>query len=129
MDKLALDCGIKNVVIFLGFQENVGSLLIQANVFVLPSFSEGSSVSLAEALINGLPSIVTDGGGAGEILGNSQSGILINPLNPTSIFDAINHFLNLSKMEKVEMGQRAKLEAHRFSVEAYLVNLLAIYKN
>ena len=129
LEQLALDFKIGNLVKFYGYQENVRSLLVQADVFVLPSFSEGSSVSLGEAMINGLPSIVTEVGGAGEILGGSQSGLLIDPLNSRSIFDAINYFINLSKIEKVKMGLRAKLEAQRFLVETYVVNLLEIYKN
>lgn len=129
LEQLALDFKIGNLVKFFGFQENVSSLLIQADVFVLPSLSEGSSVSLGEAMINGLPSIVTEVGGAGEILGGSQSGLLIDPLNSRSIFDALNHFINLSKIEKVKMGLRAKLEAQRFLVEKYVVSLLEIYKN
>lgn len=128
LEQLAFDLESVDKVKFFGFQEDVYSVLKQADIFVLPSFSEGSSVSLVEAMATGLPSIVTEIGGTGEILSNSQSGVLINPLKPLSILEAMNYFLHLSEKERIEMGQRAKIEARRFSVPTYLNHLLQIYR-
>ncbi|MFO7826270.1 MAG: glycosyltransferase [Cyclobacterium sp.] len=128
LEQLAFDLEINDKVKFFGFQEDVYSVLKQADYFVLPSFSEGSSVSLVEAMVSGLPSIVTEVGGTLEILGSSQSGVLINPRKSTSILDAMNYFLNFAESEKIELGQRAKIEAQRFSVQSYLNHLLQIYQ-
>lgn len=128
LEQLVSDLGINDKVQFYGFQENVYSVLKQADIFVLPSFSEGSSVSLLEAMAAGLPSIVTEVGGTGEILGKSRSGILINPLKFTSILDAMNYFLKLSECERMKMGQSARMEAQRFHVDNYSNQLLHIYQ-
>ncbi|WP_418884527.1 glycosyltransferase [Cognataquiflexum nitidum] len=111
----------------LGYRENVKEFLLGADVFILPSLSEGSSVSLAEAMMAGLPSIVTEVGGAKEILGNSRSGILINPLSKDSTIAAMHTIITLSDEERKEMGKRAKTESNRFSVRSYVVNLLEVY--
>ncbi|MEX2512910.1 MAG: glycosyltransferase [Cyclobacteriaceae bacterium] len=125
--QLASGIGLDGKVKFWGFQKNIFGLLQQSDVFILPSLSEGSPVSLAEAMLIGLPSIVTEVGGGPEILGDSESGILINPLDTAAIFEAMKKLLNLSKEERIEMGIRAKEEAGRFKMETYISNLLQIY--
>lgn len=119
--------GIGNRIELVGYQEDVWPFLMEADAFVLPSLREGSSVSLAEAMTVGLPSIVTQVGGAIEILGDSQSGFLIDPLDSNSIQSAMQQMLDLSHEERQTMGERAKKEAQRFSVDNYIKELMNIY--
>ncbi|SFO47769.1 Glycosyltransferase involved in cell wall bisynthesis [Algoriphagus ornithinivorans] len=118
-----------NQLEIVGFQPNVWPFLEEADAFILPSLREGSSVSLAEAMTAGLPSIVTQVGGTAEVLGDSNSGILIDPLSIESIQSAMQQLIDLSPEECQAMGERAKKEAERFSVESYLEALLQIYSN
>ncbi|SMD46053.1 Glycosyltransferase involved in cell wall bisynthesis [Aquiflexum balticum DSM 16537] len=120
---------IKDQVIFWGYQEDVFSFLRKADVFVLPSYTEGSSVSLIEAMKVGLPSIVTKNGGTSEVIGGSGSGVLIDPNNEEEIFHAMNRMADLSASERLQLGEKAKNEIKRFSVEAYLEQLMKIYQN
>lgn len=128
LKELTKELEISNRVRFLGFKESVHEYLKAADVFILPSLSEGSSVSLAEAMIAGLPSIVTEVGGAKEILGNSRSGVLVNPNSTDSILAAMQSLVDLSEEEREEMGQRAKIESKRFSIEVHVEDLLAVYR-
>lgn len=112
---------------FIGFHEDVFSFLEEADAFILPSLREGSSVSLAEAMSTGLPSIVTQVGGASEVLGQSNSGILIDPLSVVHIQSAMQEMIRLSLDERLKMGERAKEEAKRFSTDHYVESLLSIY--
>lgn len=127
LERKSREQGIGNRVEFVGYQEDVWPFLMESEAFVLPSLREGSSVSLAEAMTVGLPSIVTQIGGADEILGDSQSGFLIDPLDTFSIQSAMQQMLDLSHEERQAMGERAKKEAQRFSVENYIKELLNIY--
>ena len=127
LELLAQQYNLSAVIRFFGYRENVNKFLLAADVFVLPSLSEGSSVSLAEAMMAGLPSIVTKVGGADEILGRSRSGVLIDPLNNESIVAAMQSLFDLSDDERAQMGFRAKEEGKRFSVEVYIESLLGIY--
>lgn len=111
----------------LGFQSIIWSFLEESDVFVLPSLREGSSVSLVEAMTVGLPSVVTKVGGASEVLGKSQSGILIDPLSTSQIQNAMQSFLDLSIDERKGMGLRAREEAKRFSVDNYIDSLMSVY--
>ncbi|WP_288373834.1 glycosyltransferase [uncultured Algoriphagus sp.] len=127
IDKEIRDKGLVSRVEILGFQSNVWAFLEESDVFVLPSLREGSSVSLAEAMTVGLPSIVTQVGGASEVLGDSNSGIFIDPLDIDSIQGAMQQMIDFSKEEREAMGARAKKEAQRFSVDNYIKELMKIY--
>jgi Glycosyltransferase len=129
LEKEIRDKGLENRVEILGFQEDIWPFLFESDIFILPSLREGSSVSLAEAMTVGLPSIVTQIGGASEILGESQSGFLIDPLDSTSIQSAMQQMLDFSQEERKAMGERAKKEADRFSVENYIQSLMKLYSN
>ena len=113
---------------FCGFQENVFHFLERADVFVLPSLMEGSSVSLAEAMVCGLPTVITKIGGAPEVLGNSKSGVLVDPIEVDSIKKGMSSLAFLTAIERKEMGERAKRESERFLPEEYISSLREIYK-
>lgn len=128
LSQLAVSLGISSKVQFLGFQNDVSQFLVQAHCFVLPSFSEGSSVALAEAMMAELPSIVTKIGGASEILGDSKSGILIDPYDPLDLKNAMNYMIGLGHEERREMGKHAReYVAEKFSSSSHVDQLIALY--
>lgn len=129
LENQSKELGVSDKVKFWEFQENVFPFLEKADSFVLPSLSEGSSVSLVEAMSVGLPSVVTKVGGALEIIGESQSAFIIDPLDENSIFKALYDCLSLSKNQRTVLGERAIMESKRFSVENYLKKILNIYVN
>jgi glycosyltransferase involved in cell wall biosynthesis len=128
LSQLAVSLGISSKVQFLGFQNDVSQFLVQAHCFVLPSFSEGSSVALAEAMMAELPSIVTKIGGASEILGDSKSGILIDPYDALDLKDAMNYMIGLGHEERREMGKHAReYVAEKYSPSTHVDQLIALY--
>lgn len=60
LEKLALSLGISDRVIFTGWRDDASKLVSIADVFVLPSLSEGLPQALLEALAHGVPCIVSD---------------------------------------------------------------------
>jgi glycosyltransferase involved in cell wall biosynthesis len=65
--KLSDELGLKECVTFFGEQADVSPFLLAADLFVISSVTEGLPVSLLEAMSVGLPAVVTDVGGMGEI--------------------------------------------------------------
>lgn len=55
------ELNIEDRVVFLGYREDVSSILNAMDVFVLPSLYEGLPISIIEAQTNGLPVIVSEG--------------------------------------------------------------------
>lgn len=63
-------------------------------LFVNPALTEPFGLTLIEAAASGLPIVATEDGGPRDILENCQSGVMINPLEPATITDALLAFLN-----------------------------------
>ena len=70
---------LRDCVEFLGNQSDVRPYLNAADIFVLPSKSEGVSNALLEAMSAGLACVVTTVGGNFEILDQGRCGVLLPP--------------------------------------------------
>lgn len=66
--------------------------LMAADVMALPSCSEGLANAWLEALACGTPIVITDAGGAAEVLGHSAAGQIVSP-EPNEIARAITHYI------------------------------------
>jgi L-malate glycosyltransferase len=69
--------GLIDSVVLTGFREDAKVLVQCMDLFVLPSFSEGTSMALLEAMAGGVPVAVTDVGGNPEIVEDDRNGWLI----------------------------------------------------
>ena len=92
LKKLCCSLGLAESVEFTGMIRNVTEYLRNADLFVLPSRTEGLSNALLEAMSYGLPCIATKVGGNIEVIGEDDSknimlgkfiiarnGLLVNP--------------------------------------------------
>ncbi len=88
--------GVKeNVVLLPNLKPNdVLSELRQAEVFCLPSLAENSSNSLGEAMLLGVPSVVTDVGGNSSLLRNGEEGLVVPSCDPAVLADAIDRLFS-----------------------------------
>ena len=69
-----------------------------ADVFVLPSLSEGFAQVSLEAMSCGLPVLCTKNSGCNDAVNNYETGIVIEPSNRKQLQDAISWFLlNLAR--------------------------------
>lgn len=127
LEDLVKKLGILEYVVFWGFQENVLPFLEQADAFVLPSFSEGFSISLVEAMLCGLPCIVTNQGGPCEIVNSSDIGLLINPKESQELKSGMMQMVDMTETERSDMGKKAQKRAELFSVKNYVNRLQEIY--
>jgi glycosyltransferase involved in cell wall biosynthesis len=62
---------------FLGWIDDIGSVLSRWDVFVLPSLEEGFPVAALDAMAAGLPVVATAVGGVPELIEDGKSGWLI----------------------------------------------------
>jgi sucrose-phosphate synthase len=58
-------------------------------VFVNPALTEPFGLTLLEAAASGLPLVATENGGPVDIISNCSNGILVDPLDPGAIADAL----------------------------------------
>lgn len=107
LEKSADDLIIRNRTTFTGFTNNVFQYLREMDIFILPSRTEGSPLSIMEAMISGLPVISTGVGGIPEIVVDNETGILVQPKKPQEIAKAIIRMLS-NPNEMRNMGKRGR---------------------
>lgn len=76
LEELAKELGVKEQVIFTGYKPNPYEYLKLMKLFLLPSFSEGTSMTLLESLSLGIPCVVTNVGGNPEIIEHNFTGLV-----------------------------------------------------
>ena len=126
--QLAASLGLAGSVFFKGFSDNPFPLLSEADVFILPSFSEGMSNAIMEAFLAGLPCIVSNVGGSVELVKEGENGWLINPLSEADIVSKMRLAIEADETVRNAMGLngRAFIEKN-FSLDAYWGKLIKIY--
>ena len=91
----------------LGRLSDVRTALAQANVFVLPSYREGTPRSVLEAMASGLPIITTDVPGCRETVIDGDNGFLVPAKNIAALRSAMEKFI-LNPHLIISMGQRSR---------------------
>lgn len=91
---LAAGLGLAEVVHFLGPRRDVPDLLNAMDILVLPSYSEGVSLALLEAMAVGLPVVATAVGGTPEVVTDGKNGLLIPPRDPEALTGALTRLLS-----------------------------------
>lgn len=90
LKKQAADAGLQDRVHFLGYRTDVKELYAMADCFVMPSFREGLSRSIMEAMASGLPCIVSKIRGNTDLVAENEGGFLCKPTDYCGFADAIN---------------------------------------
>ena len=79
LEKLALQLGVK--LILTGYRTDVADLYHMSDIYVFPSYREGLSVSLMEAMASGLPCVVSNIRGNNDLIDEDKGGVLCAPDN------------------------------------------------
>jgi len=94
LKRAAADLGISERVAFLGFREDVPQITAALDLSVLPSVDcDASSAVLKEAMAVGRPVVATLIGGAGEIIQDGETGLLVPPADPEALAKAMTAIL------------------------------------
>lgn len=110
--------GITANVTFAGSQRDVRPYLEAADIFALPSVSEGISNALLEAMSAGLACVATPVGGNAEVLDNGACGVLLPPRDESAWAAALAELGNDSqRREHLGAAARSRVrERYDFSV-------------
>lgn len=85
----------------------VGELLAGADVFVLPSRSEGQPIALLEAMAHGLAVVVSNVGGIPEMISDNESGLLVPADDPDALGAALRAVLTDAPL-RARLGAAAR---------------------
>ncbi|MDD5765166.1 MAG: glycosyltransferase family 4 protein [Candidatus Marinimicrobia bacterium] len=107
----------QKIIIYHGMVDDVCPFLENSDVFVLPSFREGLSKSIIEAMAMELPIITTDVPGCRETVIQYGNGLLIRSKNIPDLVNAMIYMIkNTDKL--VLMGKLSReIAKYKFNVE------------
>lgn len=100
-------------VTFTGLRNNVQEILRGTDIFVLPSYSEGLSNALMEALASGCACVATDVGGNAFLIEDGISGLLFPPGDRSALQQRLRTLIANSALRQ-QFGAAAKkrIEEH-----------------
>lgn len=104
--------GVSERVHLLGERADVGDWLALGDVFVLPSYYEGISIALLEAMAAGLPAVVTRVGGNPEVVADRESGLLVDSGDTEGFARALVVMFREPPLRKA-MGQAARARVEK----------------
>lgn len=120
LKRRAVELGIADRVAFIGEVDDVRPVLTALDIFVLPSVAvESFSNAALEAMAVGRPVILSDVGGAREMIDDGVEGYVVSPTELAARLPALISALHADKRKRLQMGQsaRRRVETH-FSVSA-----------
>lgn len=100
----------KGIVEYFGEQTDVVPYLAQCNVFVLPSYREGTPKTVLEAMACGRASITTDAPGCRETVDDRENGLLVPVKNVEKLAQAMQYMIDHPD-EAAVMGKRGRTKA------------------
>lgn len=90
--------------------------LIDADLFVFPTLSEGFSCALLEALAAGLPVIATPAGAAADLLKHHENAVVVPFADAAAIVAAVQRLVNDEPL-RTRLGDAARATARRYSLD------------
>lgn len=94
------ELGLSQQVFLLGYRSDIPELLKCADIFVFPSYREGLSVSLMEAMASGVPVICSKIRGNVDLIDDGKGGILCNVDSTDDYVDGIRRLINNEQLQR-----------------------------
>jgi glycosyltransferase involved in cell wall biosynthesis len=125
--KQVANLNLDNNVQFLGYVRDVESLYSSADVMLLCSDTEGSPITLLEAMAFALPIIATSVGAIPEMVSNGKDVLLIRPGDLSQLVGAIAKLLNNSDLRRILCEKARKNYLKKYNSENMATKYMRIY--
>jgi len=106
-----------------GYIENIEDALSQINIYIQPSLSEGFGFTVVEAMLAGLPIVVTPGGALKELVENGKTGIISEDFNHDKLVMAIEKYIKNAELRKKCASASQKFARKNFSMDKWINNI------
>lgn len=127
LSSLAVKIGVKDRLIFTGQRNDITDILGLMHIYVCPSFSEGMSNSILEAMAMGKPVIATDVGGNRELVENGRNGLLVRPKNEFALARSMIELISQpERMAKMGIESR-RMTIRKFQPSTMIDQLMQLY--
>ena len=132
VDEFVMNCknALKKKFIYHGVlgYESKKDILLQSDIFLLPSYFEGLPYALLEAMAYGLTPIVTPVGSIPELVIDNQNGLIVPIKNSKGIVEKIEYlFQNPHEIKRLGTNAYSTIKTD-YSLETYIQKLNLIYE-
>ena len=130
IENLLKTADMHDKAVFLGNIPNstMPEIYRMADISVLPSFMEATSITGLESMACGLPLVGTTVGGIPSLITENNNGYLVPPSDPAALADAIRKLVKDSKLRH-DMGLAAREKViNEFSWQTIAQRTIDIYK-
>ncbi len=128
LEQLSKDLRIIDRIIFTGFKSPATNYMALMELFLLPSLSEGTSMTLLEAMSLGIPCIVSDVGGNPEVVAHNRNGLVVE-LTKDSLKDAILQIINNPVLMQKMVNENQSVFMKKFCRQAMIYSMNTLYEN
>lgn len=125
LENLAKELGVCEQLHLLGFRADTKELYKVADVFAHPSFREGLSVAVMEAMASAMPIICTEIRGNTDLIDEGKGGYLFNPADVDGAFAALKKMVYES--DRKALGAYNTKKAEGLDVKVILEKMRGIY--
>ncbi len=129
LTELADNLGVRSLFNFIGFRHDVADILKHVDLFVLPSTSEGFSISTIEAMACGIPVIATKSGGPQEIIHDQIDGILVATNSPQELALAIDSLYMNKPLREKYVSNAKNTVSQKFSLDVSIAQYQDLYQS
>ena len=99
------------------------------DIFALPSYFEGQSIAILEAMAHCCGIVASDTGGIPMMITDEQTGLLVPPRDKEELKKALRRMLENPELCR-QLGENARCKAEsEFSIETSIEQLVAMYKD
>ena len=126
MRELSEKLGLGKQVHLLGYRKDIFEVCKACDLFVFPSFREGLSVALMEAMACRLPVICSDIRGNTDLIEDGKGGYLIDPTNTVKLSEKITLLRSDYKLRE-RFANYNKSSINKYSVNNVTNKIIEIY--
>jgi glycosyltransferase involved in cell wall biosynthesis len=117
----------EGLIDYLGHVDQIETVLVAAQIVVLPSYREGTPRILLEAAAMGKPIVATDVPGCREVVVDGQNGFLVPPRNPQALAEALEKLLVSAEL-RAKFGEASASHAVHFCEHKVIAATLEVYQ-
>lgn len=128
LQELTHELGIEAQVHFAGYRKDIPEVCRTADVFVFPSYREGLSVALMEAMASGLPVVCSNVRGNCDLVEEGRGGYLVSPQEAEQFAEAIRILQETPELRN-QFGEYNLARIEEFSIEKVSSRMEDIYRN
>jgi glycosyltransferase involved in cell wall biosynthesis len=128
LEQRAHDLGLARSCLFVGYQEDVAPWYAVCDAVVLTSASEGTPVTIIEALAAGRPVVATDVGGVRDVVDDQETGFLVAPGDTRALAERVG-ILAADPARRAAMGEAGRQRVlERYAVERLVGDVDVLYR-